>query len=224
MPVAVGLDPRSVIVDLTGRFVYVVNRGSDDVSAFLIHSRDGSLEEVPGSPFKVGARPFGMHLHANGKFAYVANSRTNDISGFAIDSDRGALRPLPGSPFRAGSNPVWPVFHPSGRFLYINDYKSNSISGYAIDPATGVLSGVPGSPFHTGTPWFPKTYPREPMIDPSGRFLYAVNRPADSVSGYEIDCQTGALAPIAGSPFRSSPRLMSWRLRLFSRKKSSSID
>lgn len=162
-----------------------------------------------------------MHLHSNGKFAYVANSRTNDISGFSIDPDSGSLLPLPGSPFVAGVYPVWPVFHPSGKFLYVNNYKSNDISGYTIDQATGLLQGVPGSPFHSGTRWLPKTHPREPLIDPSGRFLYAVNRPVDSVSAYEIDGETGRLAPMAGSPFRSDafPRIMSWKSKLLSRIK-----
>jgi len=220
-PIAVGLDPRSVIVDLTGRFVYVVNRGSGDVDPFMIHPQDGSFTAVSGSPVKVGERPFGVHLHSNGKFAFVANSRTNDIPGFSIDSDSGSLLPLPGFPFVAGVNPVWPVFHPSGRFLYVNNYKSNNISGYAIDQATRALRGVPGSPFRTGTRWLPKTYPREPMIDPLGRFLYAVNRPVDSISAYEIDCETGGLAHIAGSPFSSDafPRIMSWKSKLLSRIK-----
>ena len=43
-------------VDLSGRFVYVANAGSNNVSAYRLDD-NGSLIPVPGSPFPVGNEP-----------------------------------------------------------------------------------------------------------------------------------------------------------------------
>jgi DNA-binding beta-propeller fold protein YncE len=38
-------------------------------------------------------------------------------------------------------------------------------------------------------------------VDPTGKFAYATNGEDNTVSAYTINASTGALAPIAGSPF-----------------------
>jgi 6-phosphogluconolactonase len=38
-------------------------------------------------------------------------------------------------------------------------------------------------------------------VDPSGRYAYATNLNSDNISAYSINSSTGALTPIAGSPF-----------------------
>jgi len=43
--------------DASGKFVYVVNVFSNNVSAFTINAADGSLTPAPGSPFAVGVNP-----------------------------------------------------------------------------------------------------------------------------------------------------------------------
>jgi 6-phosphogluconolactonase (cycloisomerase 2 family) len=111
------------------------------------------------------------------------------------------MAPVPGSPFAAGRYPVWPTFDPTGTFLYINSYDSNEIHGFRIDALTGALAPVPRSPFRTGSSTLPGTYPREPIIDPFGKYLYLPNRKSDSVSGFSIEPDTGSLTPIPGSPF-----------------------
>src|SRR5580700_3504484 len=45
-----GVAPNSIAIDPSGRFVYVVNLLSDNVSGYAI-SADGTLKPVPGSPF-----------------------------------------------------------------------------------------------------------------------------------------------------------------------------
>jgi 6-phosphogluconolactonase len=52
-PVAAGSVPISVAV---GRFVYVANQGSNNVSAYRLDD-NGSLIPVPGSPSPVGNEP-----------------------------------------------------------------------------------------------------------------------------------------------------------------------
>lgn len=46
-------EPTSVAVDPSGKFAYVANNGSSDVSAFTINTATGALTAVVGSPFAV---------------------------------------------------------------------------------------------------------------------------------------------------------------------------
>lgn len=89
------------------------------------------------------------------------------------------------------------------RFAYVAT-SSGYIAGYVIDPNTGALAPVPGSPFlaPNGLSVFSVT------VDPSGRFLYAANGPANfspyltgGISAYTIDSSTGSLSLVSGSPY-----------------------
>ncbi len=71
------------------------------------------------------------------------------------------------------------------------------LTGHAAD---GTLTPVAGSPFSAGSG------PGCMAPDPEGKFLYVANfnfgAPGSSnISAYTIDAGTGALTPIAGSPF-----------------------
>jgi 6-phosphogluconolactonase len=85
-------------------------------------------------------------------------------------------------------------------FVYVADVN-NEVWGYTISPATGALTSIAGSPFPVGLE------PGSVAVDPSGKFAYVANtgitgiHPTGSVSGYSINPATGALTPIAGSPF-----------------------
>jgi hypothetical protein len=58
-----GTGPRSVAVDPSSRFVYVVNTGrffpatEANVSGFTINTVTGALTHIPGSPFRAGLAP-----------------------------------------------------------------------------------------------------------------------------------------------------------------------
>jgi 6-phosphogluconolactonase (cycloisomerase 2 family) len=56
-PYAMGTQPDSIQVDPSGRFAYVANQGSNNVSAFVINGTTGALTPVPGTPFAAGVGP-----------------------------------------------------------------------------------------------------------------------------------------------------------------------
>jgi 6-phosphogluconolactonase (cycloisomerase 2 family) len=134
------------------------------------------------------------------ELGFVANQSSNDLSVYQIKPS-GNLAALPGSPFAAGGAPNSVAVTPSGRFAFVADIVPGGITAYSIDQ-NSVLAPVPGSPFaaETGTAFV--------TVDPSGRFLYALNcaalcsgSGAGDVQAFTIDQNTGALTPIAGSPF-----------------------
>ena len=87
-----GNTPFGMAIDPTGRFVYVANRNSHNVSAYAINPRTGALTAVPGQPFSVGATtPNSVTVDRTGRFAYTANQGDSTISILTIDQTTGAL-------------------------------------------------------------------------------------------------------------------------------------
>ena len=122
------------MIEPSGKFAYVANLGSGNVSAYAIDATSGALKKVKGSPFAAGTKPVIMAVDPSGKFAYVPNVGSNNISAYTIDATSGALTPVTGSPFSAGrgslmlwrlilraSSPTWPTFY------------SNNVSAYTIE-------------------------------------------------------------------------------------------
>ena len=60
-PFAAGTGPNDVAVDPTAKFAYVVNMGSNSVSAYSIGS-NGALTPIPGSPFAAGSEPVSVAI------------------------------------------------------------------------------------------------------------------------------------------------------------------
>jgi 6-phosphogluconolactonase (cycloisomerase 2 family) len=149
-PFTAGLDPRIIVIDSSGRFAYVMNIDSNDISAF--HIRDsGALVPVTGSPFGGLSSPRGITIEPTGRFLYVTNRGANNISAFAINSVSGALTPVAGSPFAVGDNPFAITTDPAGRFLYLTDTSASDISVFAIDGTNGALTPVDADGGTAGT-------------------------------------------------------------------------
>jgi YVTN family beta-propeller protein len=76
-------------VDPTGKFAYVTNFGSNDVSMYTINATTGALTSI--GTIAAGSTPTSIAIHPSGRFAYVTNSGSNDVSMYSIDSASGAL-------------------------------------------------------------------------------------------------------------------------------------
>ncbi|TMB31107.1 MAG: lactonase family protein [Deltaproteobacteria bacterium] len=88
---AAGTDPRAAGADPSGRYLYVPNTTSGDVSAFSIDAKTGALAQIAGSPYPAGAGPLSIEIDESGRFVYVPNSGSNDVSVFRIDGATGRL-------------------------------------------------------------------------------------------------------------------------------------
>ena len=137
----------SVVVDPSGRFVYVA---ATLIYAYTL-SPSGSLTAITGSPFTGGANPVSIAVDPSGKFVYTANRDSNDVSGFAIDQNTGALTTIPGAPFPAGQNAQGVNVDPSGNFVYVANAGENDVSAYSLDPISGALTTNFASPFAAGS-------------------------------------------------------------------------
>jgi 6-phosphogluconolactonase (cycloisomerase 2 family) len=188
--------------------------GSAEAYAFYL---DGSVETAALSttgtlqtatnitaPAEAGSTSDDMVV-VNGTFLYVPYGDINAVQAFSIDDSSGALTAVTGSPFAlqatAGADAV--VTDPKGRYLFVGDetHGAGSISVFQINSSTGALTEAPGSPFFT----FGVSEVDSMAVDGSGKYLYAAQgTPLLPVLAFSIDQNTGALSPVAGSPFALS--------------------
>jgi len=150
---AVGLNPSAMVMDSSGKFLFMTDSSASKVAVVSIGS-SGQLAPV-GTPVSTGPTPLNVWVHPSGKFLYTANQGltvgttscvNGDVAAFSIDSS-GALAPLSGSPFAAGPCPSYVATDSSGSFLFVANGSPNSvtpnntISVFSID-SSGALTQV----------------------------------------------------------------------------------
>lgn len=150
---------------------------------------------APPSPTPPGTIP--VPVAAKAKFAYTGNQGAS-LSGYSVDTATGALTALNGYPLAIGTTPTVVATDPQNRFLFVGDISAGKLHVFTVNSSTGALTEIASSPYATV---------QEPVaiaVDPSGTHVYVADQGSNSVAGYNLSA-TGALAPIAGSPFAPSP-------------------
>jgi 6-phosphogluconolactonase (cycloisomerase 2 family) len=181
------LEGGQLAIDGQGKFLFVLNPSSNNVSMFQIDQNTGALTEVPNSPFAEGpsinpnvapsyptclaGEKSGLYLYAGYRFGSV--SPNGAVNLFQIDSANLRLIPNPASPsIDVASDPIGMFADPKGLHLYVglgpnftSGAQDNTTNVYSIDPATGTLNlvGSAGGGTETG---------RSIAIDPQGRFFF----------------------------------------------------
>ena len=125
-----GTDPCHIILDKTGRFLFVANFASGSFIGYRIEA-DGSLGEECCFVQHEGTsidpvRQKGPHAHAvevdgQGHFLYVPDLGMDKVMIYELDTASGAVRPA-SQPFvsvKPGAGPRQLVMHPKGRFAYL---------------------------------------------------------------------------------------------------------
>jgi 6-phosphogluconolactonase (cycloisomerase 2 family) len=98
--VLVGTKPVAETVTPNGKFLYLANSSSSNVSAFYsINAGVGALTLV-GTPIAGGSAPWSITADVTGPFVYMTNNDAT-VDGYAIDNATGGLTKLTGSPFSA---------------------------------------------------------------------------------------------------------------------------
>ncbi len=186
-PLAENLPGGAMAIDGLGRFLFVLNTSTNNISMFQIDQANGSLTQVPGSPFSTGptenpsmaARsPVYLATEKSGQFLYVGYQFGNLTTGgaineYSIDAINRQLISLPGQPTTdIASSPIGMVTDPKGLHLYVGlglnrstGVQDGGTNVYSIDPVTGTLglAGSAGSGASAG---------RSIAIDPQARFFF----------------------------------------------------
>jgi len=133
-----------------GRWLFAVNAGSNDVSAFRVTPRG---IELTGRVASGGIRPISVTVH--GDVLYVLNAGGDgNISGFRVGND-GALAPLAGSTRPLSGSGVGPAqvsFSSTGAWLVVTEKTTNRLDIYAVG-SDGLVSAVNTTASAGGTPF-----------------------------------------------------------------------
>ncbi|HTC95885.1 MAG TPA: Ig-like domain-containing protein [Terriglobales bacterium] len=183
-----------ITTDPTGRFLFVGSNGPPEVSVYTINPATGVLTTVAGSPFStiVGNA---IAVDPTGRFLYVAGGSfgTDRILVCPITAATGVIScsvTVATAAFAIGI-----AVEPTGQYAYAT-FLDGTAAAYSIDSNSGGLSII-GSPVAAGNS------PNSVAVDYQGQFVYVTNSGANTISGYSINPNTGALTEItgAGSPF-----------------------
>jgi 6-phosphogluconolactonase len=194
---------NGIAVDSSGSFLYSSDMATGNIIGYTIDANSGALTAMPIAQMSMQSQPRQMAA-SPGKFLYVTDDLNNAVLAFSFDSASGAITPVAGSPFpiptgNAGINPIGITLDAAGKFVFVANAQGNGLSGFAVNQTSGALTDVPGSPYMTANTQFTQTCCV--AAHPSGKFVYALNQLGPTVSGFTADSTTGALTPIAGSPF-----------------------
>jgi DNA-binding beta-propeller fold protein YncE len=155
-----GTAPVAVAIDPSGRFAYVANQLSGDVSAYAIDAASGELSALDcGSgpschpntssgvaDFAAGAAPRGLAIDPGGAYLYVADlgdgSGPGAVWQFAI-GPTGALTPLVPASVPAGQNARAVAVDDAGAFVYVANEgdltSASTVSQYAVGPGGALV-------------------------------------------------------------------------------------
>lgn len=196
--------PSSVVVDSSGKFVYIalIDFGDTKVGAIAAYqSKAGVFTPVNGSPFLSPIEvPFGQQpaigtlaLSHDGTVLYASDP--NDSSGILIfdrDTSTGALTFR--STFNSGAAFGAMAVTPSGKFLLAAPPYGPGTYEYSIG-ANGDLTAVPGSPFASPD----NSIVNAISVSPNGKFVAIAEMGGIVVQ--RVTPKNGALSLVAGSPF-----------------------
>ena len=135
----------ALVLSSSERWLFAVNTGSDEISAFEVEPKGLSLvDRVPSG----GRRPISLAVHDD--LLYVLNAGgaagdSDNITGFRLDDD-GHLTPIAGStrPLSAASTgPAQIQFESEGRVLVVTEKATSRVDTYTVDEegqATGLAT------------------------------------------------------------------------------------
>ena len=195
--------PHMISYDPKGRHVYLTDLGLDRIVIYNFDNETGKLSLIPNRivPFPEGAGPRHFMFNEDGSNMYVINELNSTIIVFNVDN-AGYLNAIQTvSTVKegfAGTNYCAEILPgKDGKFLYGSNRGDNSIVTFKISDE-GTLSLV--GHVSCGGDW-----PRNFVIDPTGRYLLSGNERSGNISVLKIDQKTGIPKPLPGNTLMAGP-------------------
>ncbi|MFN0007400.1 MAG: lactonase family protein [Planctomycetota bacterium] len=181
--------PERMAVHPSGRFAYVSNLNSDNLSVYTINTQEGWL--AAGNAVSLGAGPHYPTIDPSGRFIYVTSQNSDQIHVFSIHQNNGSLTLVQLLP--TGVQPSACATDPDGKFLFVA-LRGNPVNGagsaiqaYDINAVNGTIAANVPSLSVNGT------QPTDISMDPAHpRFVVSLER-FDFVIPITFDTLTGAL-------------------------------
>jgi 6-phosphogluconolactonase (cycloisomerase 2 family) len=159
----------------------------------------GALTAISGSPYQAGVKPSALATDPTSRFVFVTDYASNELIGYTVLSTD-VLSFMINGPFRTGNEPTAVTIDPRGIYMYVTNSLDSTLSSYSIYLPTGTPSTIVSSVSSSGNTT--DTDPVSVTVEPSlGRYVYTANRLGNSISGFKLNPDTGALAVTQATPY-----------------------
>jgi 6-phosphogluconolactonase (cycloisomerase 2 family) len=232
--------PVAMVIDSGGKFLFVADAKTSDASnngvpgaVSVLAVSNGSLTEVPGSPFLLPAQTGGTASSASAlaitptvypsayaicsanvppttENLYVTDSVNYVLLNYSVSST-GALTLVPTSStlgVATGTVPSGVTVDPCNRFVYVsNSQPNNSVSAFTICSVIS-LPSCPNADFSLlpvqGSPFAAGNAPGPLMMDAYANYLYVLDTGQNAISAYKVSTTTGSLTPLNPTPITTN--------------------
>ncbi|MGA9072499.1 MAG: beta-propeller fold lactonase family protein, partial [Candidatus Sulfotelmatobacter sp.] len=232
--------PVAMVIDSGGKFLFVADAKTSDASnngvpgaVSVLAVSNGSLTEVPGSPFLLPAQTGGTAPSASAlaitptvypsayaicsanvppttENLYVTDSVNYVLLNYSVSST-GALTLVPTSStlgVATGTVPSGVTVDPCNRFVYVsNSQPNNSVSAFTICSVIS-LPSCPNADFSllpvSGSPFAAGNAPGPLMMDAYANYLYVLDTGQNAISAYTVSTTTGSLTPLSPTPITTN--------------------
>ena len=193
--------PHAITYSPDGSFLVGADLGTDRVIVFRLDAGSGRLDTVGETSLAPGAGPRHVAFSADGTRLYVVNELNATITLFPFDPATGAIGAEIQTILTVQPEAVGPMttaeimLHPGGDFLYNSNRgqpasrtpESDAIVAYSVDQSSGELTLVGHMTEAIGVPW-------NFAFNRGGTRMFVPNFDLDTISVYDIDLESGALA------------------------------
>jgi 6-phosphogluconolactonase (cycloisomerase 2 family) len=191
-------DASFLALDRSNRFLYAVNEGQEEVSAFALEPGSGQLTWLNTQPTG-GSTPASLSVAPDGRFVIVANYFGGNVAVLPV-GDKGQLGPVsqlitlegqtgPDKVEQSQSHPHDVCFDPTGQYVLVPDKGFDRVFIYNYAADTGRLTPA-DPPFVTVEAG---AGPRHLVFHPNGRFAYLINELGSSISVFSYAANPLAL-------------------------------
>jgi 6-phosphogluconolactonase (cycloisomerase 2 family) len=169
-----GTSLSGLAFDPTGRFLYAVDDGSDQLQAFSINVTTGALSTI-GTALSTAAGPRDLAVSPDGRFLYVACETDNTVDIFALNTTTGAA--TFDSTEAVTGGPASLEVQVEDRFLAVGTRAGTDVELFTRDLSTGALTSVDSESFASAV--------NDLSFSADGDLLYVTL--AGSVSSFFVD-------------------------------------
>ena len=198
---------NSMVLDQALNLIFVSSdQGTGSISELTVSPSTGALALTTNSVTTTDV-PTNLAIGPSGTVLYASSYGSATIAAYTITASSGALTPVAGSPFPVtcsgafcgnDNNPGAMVYDSADQTLYLADVTDWVVGAYAVG-GNGALTFIGNTSATINVNGL--------AITPNGKFLYATNGGAGSVSAYAVtpsamlNGNPEPLTPVADSPF-----------------------
>ncbi len=194
-----------------GKRIYLTDLGLDRIMIYELDRTAGTLRAVSSGEVALarGSGPRHFTFSRDGSTLYVINERKSTVTVFTVDSaglleEVQSLSTLP-EDFSGTSYCADLHLGSNGRFLYGTNRGHNSIVTFRVS-RNGRLELAGHTP--CGGDW-----PRNFVIDPTGRYLVVANQRSHNLALFALDDKSGLPVPLPAAFSTTAPACLKFALR-----------